>query len=94
MVDVGRLKSYKALVFGVGLAAVLAAGLIMVVVGDRATAALPGTINGRIAFSSNRISPDNFDIYTINSNGTALVQVTNHNNPALDLYADWGARAK
>ena len=90
MMDVGGPKhNYKALVLGVGLAAVLAGGLMVGVVADRAAAAFPGK-NGRIAFESDRSG--NLEIYTMNSNGTGLTQLTN--NSASDLYADWGVRVK
>jgi hypothetical protein len=80
---------------GVALAAaaagVLAAGgvlvLMLLVVVEPAGAAFPGQ-NGKIAFTSQTGFADGHnEIYTINSNGTGLVRLTN--NPASDNTPAW-----
>jgi dipeptidyl aminopeptidase/acylaminoacyl peptidase len=63
--------------------------LIMVALAEPAGAAFLGQ-NGKIAFASNR--DGNREIYTMNSNGTGLVRLTN--NPKGDHYPDWSPDGK
>jgi Tol biopolymer transport system component len=67
------------------LAAVGMLMAVMLVVSEPAEAAFPGQ-NGKIAFSS---APDgnNYEIYSMNSDGTALDLLTN--NAAIDLSPAW-----
>jgi dipeptidyl aminopeptidase/acylaminoacyl peptidase len=84
-------KTYHS--FGVLAAAAAAAGvlvamgmlmLIMLVMVEPAGATFPGK-NGKIAFESNR--DGNYEIYSMNSNGTGLERLTN--NPTDDFNAAW-----
>ena len=67
------------------LAAVGMLMAVMLVVSEPAEAAFPGQ-NGKIAFSSAR-DGNNSELYSINSDGTALDLITN--NAAMDLSPAW-----
>jgi Tol biopolymer transport system component len=78
-------------------AAMVTAGLMaaLSVVPGEAQATFPGE-NGRIAFASNRTTGEevdnptgDFEIFTMNPDGTGLVQLTN--NTAFDFDPDWSA---
>jgi Tol biopolymer transport system component len=71
---------------------VLAALVVLATVGvDRAAAAFPGA-NGKIVFSSNKITATNptgdYEIFTINPDGSQLTQLTDNTNTA-DRYPAW-----
>jgi uncharacterized repeat protein (TIGR01451 family) len=69
------------LLLGALLLAALAAGLLVLA---KPAWAFPGT-NGKIAFETNR--NDNFEIYTVNPDGTGLTRLTN--NAATDIDPIW-----
>ena len=78
-------------------AAMISAGLLVALVGTprEAEATFPGD-NGRIAFASNRttgegvVNPEgDFEIFTMNPDGTGLTQLTHNDDPAGDFTPDW-----
>ena len=92
-INVYRLRALLVLL----LAAALAAGLLLVLVGNKpAEAAFPGA-NGKIAFASDRLTPDNpippgqtspdYEIFAMKPDGTKIEQLTS--NTADDLYPAW-----
>ena len=76
-------------------AAMVFAGLLVVAMPQGAEATFPGE-NGKIAFASNRTTGEgvdnptgDFEIFTMERDGTGLVQLTN--NTALDFDPEWSA---
>jgi Tol biopolymer transport system component len=73
------------------VAVALAAGALALVGTESAEAAFPGA-NGKIAFSSNRVTASSptgdYEIYTMNAGGAAPTNVSN-NAAAVDLDPDW-----
>jgi TolB protein len=62
--------------------------LVLNLTPERAHAAFPGQ-NGKIAFHSERIA-GNYEIYTVNPDGTSLVNLTN-NNTQFEFFPAWSA---
>ena len=80
------IKNLNHLRVALAAAGIMAAvGLLMVVYAQPAEAAFPGR-NGKIAFSSNR-DGGNYEIYTMNANGTGLDRLTN--DPKGDTEPAW-----
>ena len=87
-----KTQAYRAAVVA---AATVFAGLLAVAMPHGAEATFPGE-NGRIAFASNRTTGEgvdnptgDFEIFTMERDGTGLVQLTN--NTALDFDPEWSA---
>jgi Tol biopolymer transport system component len=78
-------RRFGVLLASSALAVLVACGVALVGVEESARAAFPGK-NGKIAFMSNRAG-NNFEIYTMNSDGTGVKRLTN--NSALDFAPDW-----
>jgi Tol biopolymer transport system component len=74
------------------VAVALAAGALALVGTEPAEAAFPGA-NGKIAFSSNRVTASSptgdYEIYTMDSGGTGVIQLTD--NTADDIQPAWSS---